>query len=92
MSRYRGAAVFLATLFTLIALGLALYLLVPRRDLGEVETHVLDGMLATMDGVLQRCGLTGGLGVEPLQAWNWLGGTAVVFLVLALLHQRASRR
>jgi len=93
MSRYRGAAVFVATLFTLIALGLAFYILVPRREIQGVETHVLDGMVATVQGLLGRCGLPGLGSLAVLQGppWNWLAGAGAIVLVLTFLYLGGSR-
>ncbi len=87
MKSHRGNAVLLVTLFLLVLLGVAFYLFTPRRDLGDVQAHVVDTMVATLDGLLHRLGIPTP-DWRPLSAWNAVPVVAGVLLGLYLARRR----
>ena len=94
MNRYRGTAVLLVTLFTLVVLGVALYVLTPRRDLGEVQSNMAHTLVAAVAGLRQRCHLPPGPSLESLRdtPWGWAAGLAAVVSVLMLLQRHGDGR
>jgi hypothetical protein len=87
MKRHRGNAVLLVTLFLLVLLGVAFYLFTPRRDLGDVRTHVVDTMVATFDGLLHRLGIP----TPERSAWNAAPVLLGVVLGVLLARRRSPR-
>ena len=86
MKRSRGTAVFVVMFFILAILGLALFTLVPQRDLGDVKTDFVHDMVAALDGALH------GFGFGPnVNAWVGIAALAAGLGLLAFLWQQARR-
>ena len=92
MERSRGTAVFVVMFIILAILGLALFALVPQRDLGDVKTDVVHDMVAALDSVLHRCGLGPKWSAESLGTNAWVGIAALGagLGLLAFMQRRRS--
>lgn len=94
MNRYRGTTVLLVALFTLALLGVALYAFTPRRAGADIDTQVVHTMVAALDGLLQRCGVSPHSTRTALQAtpWDWVGGLAAAVAIAASCTRRRPHR
>ena len=92
MKRWRGTAVFVVMFLVLAILGLALFALVPQRDVGDVKTDFVHDMVAALDGALHRCGLGPNWSFESLgtNAWAGIAALGAGLGLLAFLQGRRS--
>ncbi len=86
MKRSRGTAVFVVMFLILAILGLALFAVVPQRDLDEVKTDFVNDMVAAMDGVLHRCGFGPDVSLRA-NAWVGVAALGAGLGLLAFLQQ-----
>ena len=88
MNRHRGAAALLVTLFTLVVLGIALYVLSPRRDLRDIQSHVGHTLGNGVEGLLQHVPSFDTLLGTP---WGWAAILGLFVVVLAFVQRGPGR-